>query len=339
MELSGRPLLDNASDARLYTPRAIDDDLERNALAGVNTLVVSERGMGKTTTLRQLTRRLRARPDIVAVFVDGNLPTPGPIDLVQTIMRAGARASGFSSLRLAVLGDLTTVEGRDNDRLVEAVRRLRRVVPEGTKRIVAIVDSLSEPVAAHTVFGRLRDELWQSPYRFIASVDSSMARQVLRPPADAFFEEVLQLGALTSDEQMDIARRRVGKRLADRLRPRLEVLDAETPRRLIRLLRHLVEDGEDQATSYMSSIENRNRSVSRLGRPSAMLVAELEALGPRSASDDELLRRLGWTRQRAAQVFRQLEDAGLVKGDRLPGPQGRPRRVFSLVEPEAVTGP
>jgi hypothetical protein len=40
-----------------------------------------------------------------------------------------------------------------------------------------------------------------------------------------------------------------------------------------------------------------------LGRPHAMAMAELEALGGASASDEEFLRRLGWTRPRASQVL------------------------------------
>ena len=59
-----------------------------------------------------------------------------------------------------------------------------------------------------------------------------------------------------------------------------------------------------------------------------MLLNELMDLGPVSASDERLLERLGWTRARAAQVLKQLEEAGLVvvTDEAADGP-GRPRRL------------
>jgi predicted transcriptional regulator len=59
-----------------------------------------------------------------------------------------------------------------------------------------------------------------------------------------------------------------------------------------------------------------------------MLLAELEARGAASASDEELLRSLGWTRPRAVQVFSELEEAGLVASETEKGPTGRPRKVY-----------
>jgi predicted ArsR family transcriptional regulator len=67
-----------------------------------------------------------------------------------------------------------------------------------------------------------------------------------------------------------------------------------------------------------------------VGRAAAMLVAEVESLGPVSASDERLLSRLGWTRERAAQVFKQLEEAGLVVFSELRDGPGRPRKVYRL---------
>jgi predicted ArsR family transcriptional regulator len=65
-----------------------------------------------------------------------------------------------------------------------------------------------------------------------------------------------------------------------------------------------------------------------------MLIAELEAIGPASASDERLLKRLGWTRSRASQVFKQLEEAGVVRAAmEAPEGGGRPRKVFRPVGP------
>lgn len=69
-----------------------------------------------------------------------------------------------------------------------------------------------------------------------------------------------------------------------------------------------------------------------MGRAASMLVHELEASGPASASDPELLGRMGWTRQRAAQVFAQLREAGIVSASDQRGQDGRTRRVFTLTD-------
>lgn len=63
-----------------------------------------------------------------------------------------------------------------------------------------------------------------------------------------------------------------------------------------------------------------------------MLMAELESLGAASASDERLLRRLGWTRPRAVQVLRELEDAGLVTASYARGPGGGRQKVYRPVE-------
>jgi predicted ArsR family transcriptional regulator len=77
----------------------------------------------------------------------------------------------------------------------------------------------------------------------------------------------------------------------------------------------------------------RRAEAQRLGRPAEMVVAELEASGPLSASDERLLRRLGWTRERAVQVLKQLEGAGLVTTSLQKGPSGRPRKLYGLTDP------
>ena len=336
-DLSGRPLLETAADARLYVARNVDDDLARHALAGLNTMLVGERGEGKTSTLRQLVRRLRQEdPRNAIVFVDGSLLGPRPIDLALAILDAVSQTPGLTDrLRQGLLAPFAPAAGRDDgDVLLQAVRRLRRARPEGARRCVAALDSLSSPEAAHTLFGRLRDELWQTPWRFAVSADSGVSAQILRPPADAFFEEVLHLAPLTPEEQRELARRRLGAAEARRLAGTLARVEEGNPRRLLRDLRRLTAEGGE--AGFLNGRDEQARRLRDLGRPAGMLVAELESLGPRSASDEELLRRLGWSRQRAAQVFDQLEGAGIVTDARQAGPRGRPRRVFTLVEPERL---
>jgi hypothetical protein len=60
-----------------------------------------------------------------------------------------------------------------------------------------------------------------------------------------------------------------------------------------------------------------------------MLLAELEASSePLSPSDERLLERMGWNRERAGQVFRDLEQAGIVGFAEERQPRGRPRKLY-----------
>lgn len=78
----------------------------------------------------------------------------------------------------------------------------------------------------------------------------------------------------------------------------------------------------------------RQQRAAALGRPHGMAMQELDALGGASASDQEFLRRLGWTRSRATQVLRDLADAGVVSASDEQSPGGRrPRRVYRPADP------
>ena len=70
-----------------------------------------------------------------------------------------------------------------------------------------------------------------------------------------------------------------------------------------------------------------------LGRPAGRLADELARNGPAGPSDPDLLRRLGWSRPRAYQVFEQLERAGHVEmSAERTGQPGRPRNTYQLRE-------
>jgi hypothetical protein len=103
-----------------------------------------------------------------------------------------------------------------------------------------------------------------------------------------------------------------------------------SPRRAIDLARHLLlaPAGAGAGVTVRDRLLQREEAVARLGTPARMLLAELEASGGASASDERLLSRLGWTRARAAQVLGQLEREGLVEATDQQRASGRPRRVY-----------
>jgi len=72
--------------------------------------------------------------------------------------------------------------------------------------------------------------------------------------------------------------------------------------------------------------------LQELGRAPYMLMHDIRGLGrPVSASDDELLRKTGGTRQRAARVLQQLETGGFLESyvGAADG-QGRPPRLYRI---------
>ena len=313
MTLSGRPLLDTEPDHRLFAGR--DEELDRLVSlvrAGVNTLVVGERGSGKTTLLRQLVYTMRQQdPARAPVFVEGRLADTPRDFLDLTRARLGLPPAGAGT------GDLVE--------LPALVASLREAVED--ERRVVLVDELAPDIAA-TIFGRLRDEVWQVPLTWVVATTPDDSVVLRTPPADAFFESVVPLDGLTADEQRELLVARLGEEGAEIARQ----IDEGNPRRLLALARAARETGTSPA-EQQEAMARRQAEIAKLGRPATMLMSELESLGPASASDERLLQRLGWTRSRAVQVFRELEDAGFVTASYVRGPAGGRQKVYRPTDP------
>jgi hypothetical protein len=321
MDLSGRPLLDTDVDRALFAGRESEFERLLTAVEGRrNTLVIGERGAGKTTLLRQCALELRRRhPDSPPpVFVEGGLAADVRTFLELVRYRAGLPPEGggrqFESLAR---------NGRLDDTL--ELPRLVASLAEasaGGDRIVLVDDLPANPIG-ETLFGRLRDELWQLPLTWVVAVTPAEAGSYLRPPADAFFDARVELGPLSEEQRRRLLAARAGPPGA----ALAETLDEGNPRRLLALARGALQEGRSAADIAAARVEHSER-LSRVGEPARTLLQELESLGPASASDQELLRRLGWTRPRAVQVFGELEREGLVTSSLVKGTAGRPRKVY-----------
>jgi energy-coupling factor transporter ATP-binding protein EcfA2 len=316
IDLGGRPLLDTAPDRDLFAGR--DDeltDLVSSVERGRNVLVVGERGSGKTTLLRRLALALRERHPAspAPAFVEGSLAT-SPAQFLELVRyRLGLPPTDWQAERLGWDGDSlelpTMVAG-----LAEAAQRGRRVI---------LVDEVRPDPIGRTIFGQLRDQVWQLPFTWVVAVGEDEVGPYRSPPANAFFDIVMTLRPLGREQQRSLLEARAGKRGA-RIAGRV---DEGNPRRLLAIARQAIDGGaEPEALSDARGL--RDARVARLGRPASMVMAELESLGPVSASDERLLQRLGWTRSRAVQVLRQLEAEGLVTSDTEKGDAGRPRKVY-----------
>ncbi len=329
MDLSGRPLLDTKADHALFAGREKElEELVANVKLRRNTLLLGDRGSGKTTLLRQLAFSLRSLdPDAKPAFVEGMLSESAIefLDLVR--YRFGLKPAAMKHEPSAWETAMQHMSGSskpilsDTLALTRLVSGLREALPDG--RRVVLVDELPTDIG-QTIFGNLRDELWQLPITWVVSATEDEAGPYFSPPTDAFFEAVVHLKPLTPEAQRRVLDLRAGRKEAKLAGS----LDEGNPRRLLGLAREALKEGASPGQVHKARAK-RDSEVSVLGRPASMLWAELESLGPVSASDENLLRRLGWTRERAVQVFRKLEEAGLVTSSSVKGESGgRPRKVY-----------
>jgi hypothetical protein len=318
--LQARPLYDTEADGRYFVEPAGWERLLNAVEHRFNVAVVAPRGGGKTTALRQLQRRLRGAGVPVA-YVDGT-PARDVGELIGAVEQElrGARDE-FTSAGGAAAG------APPGSASVLAVQRLRALADRPAT--VILVDCSHAAAPANVLFGRLRDELWQLEHRWVVAVEDGERAVLLAPPADAFFDQVLAL-ELTAPALLELLRRRSAGLDDATLRRIAEA--AGSPRRALQAARDALTSGPHD--DPLGAALWRQERASALGRPHGMAMAELEALGGASASDEELLRRLGWTRARASQVLGELAAAGLVEAsdEQSPG-GGRPRRVFRPAEP------
>ncbi|MCA1697543.1 MAG: ATP-binding protein [Actinobacteria bacterium] len=331
-ELSARPLLASALDAELFVDRESElAGLERSARARLNALVVGERGVGKTSLLHQLERRLEDDEELAPVFVEGARRAERPEELLSLLAyRLDADRARFSHL-----GEALQTVGRRPPRtptesLLGGLGAIRDAIAQRERRPLLILDELPSGEVANVLFGQLRDELWSVPATWVVAAEAGEQAALLRPPASAFFETVISLPPLPDGEALELLRRR----MADEQIPSallLEVVAAGegNPRRLVGIARDAVLEGRDvdDLAGAQAAVRDRARE---LGEAASRLVAYLEANGAASASDGRMLSELGWSRSRATQVLRELEQAGLVEPANDRGESGR-RKVYALV--------
>jgi len=323
MQLSGRPLFDNPLDTSLFVERPEAARLEENCRDGVNTLIFGGWGSGKTSLLRFVLFKLR-EADFPAVGVDAG-PAEDLLDLLRLIAiqlgrfrPMGQEARAHASEGMGEVGSA-----------LEVIRALKPPEEDGLRTAV-LIDLPAGARDTHHLFGRFRDELWQLPYTWVVAAPDELHADLLTPPADAFFEDLIRLGPLSPAQQEELISLRLEP--GEKTPWRLPAEGESTPRRLLEIVRESVRSG-GSPESHLEARSKREAEVSILGRAASMLYAELEHSGPASASDEALLERMGWSRQRAAQVFKDLEQANFVRAEYRRATSGRPRKVFVIVPP------
>lgn len=320
LQLSQRPLLATAADAALFVDR--DRELEMLARAvrlRFNAMVLGERGSGKTSLLHFFARKLREEEIDVRLVEASSAST---VDDLVALIAAAIDAPEFLATRRSLADDL--------QRLADAA---------GDGQLVLLVDSIGKPGVVHELFGQQRDEVWRLPFHWVVTGNSADRTSYLAPPADSFFDVVVDLDELTSEDAKDLLVRRAtapgtaDDPAADVLRGVAGALAAQvtprTPRQLLSAARATLL-ADDDPTTVVQNLYALQHHAAALGRPAAMLFTELMNIGPVSASDEGLLSRLGWTRGRVVQVLKQLEAAHLVVSTTEARGQGRPRKLYAV---------
>jgi hypothetical protein len=315
MRLRDRPLLVDGVDADLYVGRPkLEASVVEPLLEGRNVLILGEAGAGKSTLLRKVASDLgrRGRP---AIIINGAIADDAAefLELVEAALHdpqaEGSRRSAPPDAPPA--------------RLLSGARRLQR-----DHSSAILVDDLTDPKIAYDVFGRLRDELWNSDHSWAVAVRPRDSAALRTPPADAFWSRVCEVPALTCDEMTGLLHK--GLSVEELKQIEQERPNTGTyPRNLIRWARDRLEgrrSGSPKRYEWPSSIPEG------IGRSDAMALAELQGLGrPVSAHDPEVLARLRWSRPYAQRVLSRLEDQGMLRSipERNNQP-GRPRKLYEL---------
>lgn len=327
--LQGRPLYDSPADAKYYVVPAEWDAVIRALDRDNNILVCGERGAGKTSLLHQVQLTLRNHGERV-VYVDATAVAE-PLELVFRVRDAlkgrpglAQTAPGTVSRSLAqVTGEQLPPPGGVSRLLYDTLVGLG----EEVEPTIILLDATAAAQALYGVFGRMRDTVWQLPHRWLIAIDNEDRATALRPPADAFFDIVIELRPLPIERLMTILHNRTDE-LPPRLLSQIAADARGNARAAIRAANNALVHGGDPANE-LSARARLLDAAAQIGRPQGMLMAELLDLGQASPSDEALLDRLGLTRARVSTLLQQLLEADLVEStvERSDRP-GRPRTVY-----------
>jgi hypothetical protein len=303
------PLTATERSRRIFVPPDGFDELVAYASRGYNVLLIAPRGEGKTSALRQLELTLQEHvhpEDPVTAFVDLAEATTVPSALARLV--SAAHAENRSR--------------RSDDG--EGAALLDALVRAPSTRF--LVDNVDPQHVGYPLFGTFRDRLWDARHQFIVTVSTSDRGALLRPPADAFWEQILELTVTEEKAEALLTRRaREGAPWAGDLVAAI----GPNPRRLLAAAQR-VDAGLQSPDEVAADYRQRRAVVENQSTLAKRLVAELEDLGAVSASDDRLLRRVGASRPALDRGLKELEAAGLTRSYfEIDGP-GRPRRMYEL---------
>ena len=316
--LSRRPLTASAADQAMFVDRAAETEAISSAIdLGLNTFVTGPAGSGKTSMLRHLQRRFDGY-EAVVVYVN--------LEAARSIGRAlGSIAREVNPDTGARRSRFTMVEDETDLVVVEDAVAAR----VGSRPLVLLADGASVEVAT-VLFGRYRDRLWdRSPQ--VRWVVASRHR-FPPPPADAFFDRVVELGPFPPLVGADLLKRRVPETSAETRRQVAAAVGAAQPVLWMMVAQRLALASEEPDT-IITTLAAQRAASQQLTSRLRTLYETIRELGPVHAGDRQLLERVRASRPWVVTGLKELEKSGLVRSER------DSRRVLYEVLPNWLTRP
>jgi hypothetical protein len=282
---------------------------------------------------------LNREPDAHETAVVPGEVTNDPAQLLGVLVARLQRLAEPESQRGRWLDDLRALSMPDGPFgqvvqpaiLMELVDLLGERLAALRRPVCLMIDGVS-PTVAHGVFGSLRNELWTlDGVSWVVAGDAAAGPLYREPPADAFFERVVELGPLPEAEAGKLLRAHIPQ-LSDTDIQAAIAAGGGNPRRLLRAAAD-IQAGRQPSPSTTGELASQ--AVDVAGPLAGALVEYLATHGPAAASDRRLLTQIGTSRQRASQLMHQLESAGLLETleQHEPGRRGRPARRFAIKSP------
>jgi energy-coupling factor transporter ATP-binding protein EcfA2 len=293
---------------------------------GFNVMALGERGAGKSTLLNLLAGRLEEQGQPAVQIAAGRFHAAS--EVLWGIARAaltepppGAHIPESTAIEAARQDTPDPLEGAYN-----SLAGAASVLPEDT---VILIDGLA-PGLVHEIFGRLRDEMWMLRLQWVLTGDLSEKPILLTPPADAFFDQIVTLAPFSEPEvERLLDLRDHDRKLSVSIRQLIATRCDGNPAKALLLARHALVAANPLVSLQRGSVIERIEE--ELGEPAARLADDLARNGPSGPSDSQLLRRLGWSRPRAYQVFQALQQAGWTEvAAEHTGRAGRPANMYRL---------
>ena len=329
--LGQRPLTASDADHHIFAGRS--SELRRVCRAldlGLNAYVYGPRGSGRTSFLRQVER---GRQEARYVRLEGFETLTDRLDEIERAVTDSDAVERHRSPQLAEV--FKPFLAREVRIAVDPLRNLREAAERlgDDVRRVMLVDDLGHK-ECHELFGRQRDGLWEMPIQWVVAGSASS----LDPPADTFFDAVVELLPFDHEGLSELVRRRAasgtreeGRLLLLRAEPVIESVAPCTPRRGLSVLRDLyLSDDLAEATRDLANLQSARASL----KPTAnKLLDALIHHGPTHAGDEQVLEEVGVTRSRVVQLLAELEADGFVIAQRVGRrklfavPSGRPTSV------------
>ena len=327
--LGQRPLTASDADHQLFAHRTSELHRVSRALdLGLNAYVHGPPGSGRTSFLRQVERACR---EAHYVRLYGFKTLSDRLDQVELAVTGVALKRTRRSPFADVLNAMSTTETKI---VADPLRHLKKAVGlvSDEPHHVVLVDDVDRK-DCHEMFGRLRDGLWELPIQWVVTGTSAS----LDPPADTFFDTVVELMPFDQAGLRELLRRRAasgtpeeGRLLMQTAESFLDAVAPCTPRRALAVLRDLyLSDDLLEATRQLENLQSARASLKSTAN---RLLDALIHHGPTHAGDEKLLEEVGVTRSRVVQLLAELEADGLVTAQR----EGR-RKLFAVSGGRSIT--